>query len=328
MKQSLFFSIILVLSTPLFAATNNKLENTPKSVQNQQKQVAASPTDSKTEKAPTASPDNAQQTAKPATDSKTDASKKDEKTEEDPFASDSFVLPEAVTEQTKPKHKVDDPYIKYNRNAYRLNEKLDKYFAKPVATFYNKVMPRPLNSMIDKFFTNLENVPTVINDVLQGNFYQATSDTWRLTMNTTIGIGGLYDPAKHVGLEYNYEDFGLTLAKWGYSRSAYVVLPFLGPNSIRSSAGMIADYELFSVYPYIRNWKVRLALIGFYYLNQRAQLLKYQTLFNSATIDPYVFMRDAYLQRRAYLIQRNEELDNPNTVAETRAYHNPYYLYQ
>lgn len=274
-----------------------------------------------------------------ATENNENSGKKDEQKPEnaDPYAADSFNLPPGfaaasglgeennttamdTTEESK-------GLEKYNRNTTRMNDKLDKYIAKPVATFYNKVMPKPLNKMIDNFFGNIRMIPTVINDVLQGNFYQASSDSWRLAVNTTVGIGGLYDPAQDMGLEENYEDFGLTMAKWGWDDSAYFVLPIFGPDTIRGAIGDVITYQYMSVYPYIRPFSARLAFYTWHLLNERAQLLKYQTLMDTAAIDQYVFIRDAYLQRQAYLVRRNTELDNPNTIEQTRAYHSPYYLY-
>jgi len=245
------------------------------------------------------------------------------------FESDSFNLPAGLPDSQQPgaQPEVKDPYQDYNRSIYKINNKLDEVIAKPVATFYQKIMPKPLYNMVNNFFNNISNIPTVINDVLQGNLYQADSDSWRFVINSTIGIGGFFDVAQHTGLEYNYEDFGLTLAQWGWTDSSYFVLPIYGPNTIRGTIGKPITYYM-SIFPYIKNWRIQWGLYALYLINERAQLLQYQNVMDNAALDPYIFTRDAYLQRQAYLIQRNHELDNPNTIAETKAYHDPYYLYQ
>jgi phospholipid-binding lipoprotein MlaA len=217
-----------------------------------------------------------------------------------------------------------DPFEGFNRAMFTLNDKLDTYIMKPVATFYNKVMPRPLNTGINNMYQNINTVPTVVNDLLQANFYQATSDAWRLGINSTVGLAGFFDVAKHMDLEYNEETFGLTLAKWGWTQSDYLVLPFFGPNTIRSTIGKPVDW-LFSVQRWINPWfPVRVGVYTLQFVNERAQLLQYQGVFNQAALDPYVFIRNAYLQRQAYLIKRDKNLDDPYTAKETQEYEYEY----
>ncbi len=204
-----------------------------------------------------------------------------------------------------------DPYETFNRVMYHFNDVLDKAILKPIATFYNTVLPKPVVKGISNFFTNIDTIPTVANDVLQGNFYQATSDGWRLVINTTVGILGFFDVASHIGLEPNKEDFGLTLAQWGYTNSNYLVLPFFGPSTPRDAIGLPVDYYIFSIYPHIHPPIARYELYGLGVISRRADLLSFQNVMEQAAIDKYVFLRNAYLQRRAYLIQRNKELGDP-----------------
>jgi phospholipid-binding lipoprotein MlaA len=199
----------------------------------------------------------------------------------------------------------NDPLEKFNRGVFSFNDKVDIYFLKPIATFYNIIMPKPLNRGIQNFFNNLNNIPTIANDILQANFYQANSDFWRLAINSTIGIGGLFDVAERMNLHPYTNDFGLTLAKWGYKNSTYIVLPFLGPSTIRDGFGIPVDYYGFSVYPRIRSDSVRYGLFGLGVINRRAQLLQFQSVFDEAALDKYVFIRDAYLQRRSYQMEQN-----------------------
>lgn len=204
-----------------------------------------------------------------------------------------------------------DPYEKFNRSMYRFNDIMDQLILKPTATFYNKVVPKPLNKGIANFFSNINNVPTVLNDALQGNIYQATSDSWRLAINSTIGILGFFDFAADMGLEPNSEDFGLTLARWGWTNSNYLVLPFFGPSTVRDGVGIPINYYFLSVYPYIKPVRTRYEIYALGIISRRADLLHFQSVFENAAVDKYSFLRDAYLQRRAYLIERNKELGDP-----------------
>lgn len=195
-----------------------------------------------------------------------------------------------------------DPYQNFNRPVYKFNEHVDTYILKPVATVYDKIMPWPAKDGVTNFFSNLNEIPTVFNDLLQGNFYQATSDTWRLLINTTLGIGGLFDVASHMDLPKNNEDFGLTLAKWGYTNSNYLVLPFLGPSTVRDTLGLPVNYVT-SIYPYI-DTNTSTALYATDVVNRRSNLLPYDRVWKQA-FDPYVFVRDAYLQHRNKQIRQN-----------------------
>ena len=205
----------------------------------------------------------------------------------------------------------NDPYEKFNRVMYVFNETFDMLVLRPVSTLYLKIMPKPLTKGVGNFFNNIDNIPTVINDVLQGNIYQATSDSWRFAINSTIGILGFFDVASLMGLEPNAEDFGLTLARWGYKNSNYLVVPFLGPSTVRDAIAWPINYEYFTVYPYIYPVKARYAIYSVGVVSRRADFIRFQGVFAQAAVDKYAFMRDAYMQRRAYLIERNQELSDP-----------------
>lgn len=213
-----------------------------------------------------------------------------------------------------------DPYQGFNRAMFTFNDKLDIYFLKPIATFYNKVMPKPLNKGVHNVFENINTVPTIANDVLQANFYQASSDFWRLAINTTIGIGGLFDMAERMKLEPYQNDFGLTLARWGYTDSNYLVLPFFGPNTLRDGLiGLPVDYFAFSLYPYLEPPSFRYQVYVLGVIDRRAQLLKFQDVVDEASYDKYVFVRNAYLQRRAYQIEQNNQRSCCDRMAESKA---------
>lgn len=213
----------------------------------------------------------------------------------------------ANTKSTNP----DDPFESFNRVMFRFNEVVDKAILKPVATVYNTVLPKPVAKCFSNFFSNIDTVPTIINDLLQANFYQATSDSWRLFFNSTVGLLGFFDVATRIGLEPNAEDFGLTLAQWGYINSRYLVLPFIGPSTVRDGFAWPINYEFMTIYPYVHPTRARYELFGASVVVKRADLLRYQEVFEQASLDKYSFVRNAYLQRRAYLIERNRELGDP-----------------
>jgi phospholipid-binding lipoprotein MlaA len=194
-----------------------------------------------------------------------------------------------------------DPWERMNRVTYKFNDKLDKAVLRPVARTYVKVTPGLVQTGVRNFFSNL-NVPLVMaNDLLQGQFKPFVNDTVRLVMNTTIGVGGLFDPASHAGLDRNDRDFGQTFGKWGVKPGPYVVLPLFGPSDVRDTFGKVAD-AFSDPRNYLRNdWAIYgLWAVGL--VNLRAQLLPASRLVDSA-YDPYAFVRNAYLQNRAYKVQ-------------------------
>lgn len=213
----------------------------------------------------------------------------------------------------------DDPYESFNRVMYKFNDTLDRFILKPIATVYNKITPKPLATGLSNFYNNVDMIPTIINDILQGNFKQTTNDVWRFAINTTIGVGGLVDVASRIGLDPNLEDFGLTLARWGYTKSNYLVLPFIGPSTIRDGMALPVNYYYMTPYPLIYPKRAQYAWYAGGVIVRRAELLRYESFMQQAAIDRYVFMRDAYLQHRNYLIERNRlpygEKDKPNEVA-------------
>ncbi|MBN1684046.1 MAG: VacJ family lipoprotein [Gammaproteobacteria bacterium] len=205
-----------------------------------------------------------------------------------------------------------DPHERFNRDMFRFNEKLDKYILKPVAKTYDTLVPQPLSNGINRAFLNLDNITNIFNDLLQTNFYQATSDSWRFIVNSTVGILGLVDVASKIGLQQNTQDFGLTLAKWGYQKSTYLVLPFFGPRTVRDTLAMPVNYFT-TVYPYMKNMRVRNGLYVLDVVNKRVQLLRFEDVYEQMAIDKYVFLRNAYLQRRKYLIGQTAETEAEDT---------------
>jgi phospholipid-binding lipoprotein MlaA len=208
---------------------------------------------------------------------------------------------------TLPSGKPDprDRFERFNRAVFAFNMKLDHAILRPAARAYVKVTPPPVRTAINNFMTNLDYPITIVNNFLQGKFNDGVDDTARLVVNTTIGIGGLFDPASGMGLDRHVADFGQTLGKWGAHSGPYLMLPLLGPSTVRDGLGRVPDYlllhEIESVKLFQNNAYIEWSLSVVNLVNLRAQLLDLDRVLDSA-YDPYAFVRSAYLQRRDYLI--------------------------
>lgn len=201
-------------------------------------------------------------------------------------------------------HKSDvpnDPYESINRKIYRMNTAVDGVVLKPAAKVYQAVLPSFVRRAVNNVYDNVYMIPTVANDLLQGKVQSAVLDSWRLLVNTTFGVAGLIDVATTFGLPPHKNDLGLTFAAWGDKNSPYIVIPFLGPSTIRDGMGMLFDFTFLTPYPYIRPPAVLYGVIALRYVDVRSQFLDMDKLMDQA-LDKYAFMRDAYLQHRQYLI--------------------------
>ena len=199
-----------------------------------------------------------------------------------------------------------DPLEGLNRGIYKVNDVADKALIKPVATAYKTVTPSPIRTGLKNFFNNLGSITTVINDILQLKLAYAFTDAGRFVINSTFGLAGFIDVAGMDKIENHQEDFGQTLGYWGVGNGAYLVLPLFGPSSLRDATGHAVD--TYTTDPLInpRNiGQVRLAnqLTAAKVVVKRAELLDANDLVDEASLDPYAFTRDAYLQRRASLVQ-------------------------
>lgn len=204
---------------------------------------------------------------------------------------------------TLPSGKTDprDPWERFNRSVFNFNESLDRAVARPVAKGYVKVTPRVVRTGVSNFFSNLETVPNIVNDVLQGKMGQAGRDSGRFLLNSTLGLGGLFDPASSAGFEQSDEDLGQTLGKWGVKPGPYLMLPILGPSSIRDAFARAADTYLEPV-AYLSDESTRYIIRGVDLLDQRAGLLELDAQLER-TFDRYAFVRNAWLQRREYQVK-------------------------
>ena len=195
-----------------------------------------------------------------------------------------------------------DPLEPFNRGVYKFNDTVDKAVLKPTAQGYAAVVPDPVRGGVTNFFQNLRDVTNAFNDLLQGKFSAAATDVGRVVVNSTVGILGVFDVASRVGLTKHNEDFGQTLGVWGLRDGPYLVLPILGPSTVRDSGGLVVDYFTdpeFYIFPHApENYVVA----GVRLVNVRANLLDSEKIFDAAATDRYTFLRDAYLQRRRSLI--------------------------
>ncbi len=190
-----------------------------------------------------------------------------------------------------------DPLEGYNRVMYQVNDTLDRALMKPLARGYNTITPAPLNRGISNFFGNLADVTSAINNLLQFKLQRAASDVGRVAFNTTIGLLGFIDVASNMNLPKYGEDFGQTLGVWGFGPGPYIVLPLLGPSSTRDTVGVVAGWFTDPV-RYIRRNRLRYGLVALRLVDKRASLLGASRVMEEAALDPYQFMRDAYLQKR------------------------------
>jgi phospholipid-binding lipoprotein MlaA len=204
----------------------------------------------------------------------------------------------ATTNQTAD---VNDPLEGYNRAMYKFNDVVDSAVIKPVSKGYDTVVPDPISRGVSNFFSNLNDVSVIINDLLQGKFEQAFQDTHRFVLNSTVGVAGIFDVASLSGLDKNNEDFGQTLGAWGVEPGAYVVLPFFGPRTVGDTVGLVGDYYSDPI-TYVEGPGARNAFMGTRVVDTRANLLKAEKVLDEAAIDEYAYVRDAYLQRRLNLV--------------------------
>lgn len=195
-----------------------------------------------------------------------------------------------------------DPLERMNRGTHRFNTAIDNAVLRPVAVGYRDNVPDGVRVSVNNFLDNLSYPTTIINNLLQLKIKDTLSDIGRFALNTTIGIGGLFDPASRFGIPKNDEDFGQTLGRWGVPAGPYVVLPFFGPSTARDAPAIYVDWQTDLRVGDQVDPAVEWTLIGLSLVNRRAQLLEFDDTWQSA-YDPYAFIRDAWVQRREYRVR-------------------------
>lgn len=191
-----------------------------------------------------------------------------------------------------------DPLEPFNRGVHTFNDHLDNAVLKPVATVYRDVTPQPVRTGVSNFFGNLGDAWSFVNNALQGRGLEAYESLVRFTTNTVLGLGGVLDIASEAGIARHKQDFGLTLGRWGVPTGPYLVLPLLGPSTVRDTAALPVDYFVGDLAGQIDHVSVRNSLYALRFVDKRAQLLGATSVLDAAAFDPYSFTRDAYLRLR------------------------------
>jgi len=194
-----------------------------------------------------------------------------------------------------------DPLEPFNRAVFEFNDAIDGAVLKPVAKGYRAVLPGFVRSGVSNFFSNVEDVWIFINDLLQGKFQRGLDDFGRVFFNSTFGIAGVFDFASDVGMQKHNEDFGQTLGWWGVGSGPYLVLPFLGPSSVRDGSAFLVDTQADLVWR-IGDVSLRNTAVGVRVVGRRAELLDATSIIEQAALDKYTFVREASLQRRRNLV--------------------------
>ena len=205
-----------------------------------------------------------------------------------------------------------DPYEGFNRGVYKFNDTIDGAILKPIAMGYNYVTPDVAKKGVNNFYNNITDFITAVNSFLQLDFEQGMTDSGRVIVNTTIGMLGFIDVAStnvNNYTERNQQDFGTTLARYGWRDSAYLVLPFFGPSTFRDGTGLAVDGLFIDPIGYVNNVRWRNRLYIGKIINTRAQLLDATNLMDDASIDPYAFQRDSWLQMRNAQINGKEQIN-------------------
>ncbi len=190
-----------------------------------------------------------------------------------------------------------DPWENWNRKVYAFNDAVDEAVLKPVAIAYRDTVPQPVRTGVGNVLGNIGDVWSAANQLLQGKLQLGLEMGMRVLTNTFFGLGGLFDPATEMGLTRRSEDFGQTLGRWGVGTGPFVMLPLLGPSTLRDTAGWVVDRPASaSNLPPTDAGQTAVTLLSL--IDLRARLLATTTLLDSVALDKYSFVRDGYLQRR------------------------------
>jgi phospholipid-binding lipoprotein MlaA len=203
-----------------------------------------------------------------------------------------------------------DPWEKWNRKVFNFNEDLDNAVLKPVATTYTDVVPQPVRRGVTNFFANFADGWSAINNILQGKIEIGFEDVTRVMANTLFGLVGVFDVASEMGLDRHFEDFGQTLGHYGVGAGAYVVLPILGPSTVRDTAALPLD-RLATPPALVDGTANQIGLGLLQLINTRASLLGATRVIDEISLDKYTFVRDAYLQRRRSLVFDGDVPETP-----------------
>ena len=197
----------------------------------------------------------------------------------------------------------DDPWEGFNRKVYIFNDTLDRAFLTPVTNGYRAISPEFVETGVSNVFSNLSDIGNALNNILQFKFAAAGSDIGRVLINSTLGIAGVFDVASKVGLQKHEEDFGQTLGYWGAGTGPYLVLPFFGPSNLRDTPGKVLDMMLWSATISGTSSSEERTIVSLNFVNTRSEYMDLEERVEGLGRDRYTFIRDAYLDRRQFLVQ-------------------------
>lgn len=220
---------------------------------------------------------------------------------------------------TGPNANPRDPFEPLNRSVMQFNDGVDAVALKPIATAYRKILPPLVRTGVNNFFSNLSDPWSSVNSALQFKFSDAAENIIRFGINTVFGLGGVLDIASELSIERHKEDFGQTLGRWGVPAGPYLVLPLLGPSTVRDTVALQLDFNVDPVH-WVDPWQARYALYVLRAVDIRSNLLRAGDVLDEAALDKYSFFRDAYLQRRrANIFEGNKSKDDDKGGQEPTA---------
>ena len=213
-----------------------------------------------------------------------------------------------------------DPWQGFNRSVYSFNDSLDRAILKPVAKGYQAVTPDFVEQGVLNFFSNMDDVSVAINNLLQAKLADSASDIGRLLINSTVGVLGLFDVASSIGLEKHQEDLGQTLGTWGVGAGPYIVWPFFGPSTLRDTPSLVVDAVLLDPLTHVElKPGERAAVVVLDRVSRRAELLSLEETVDEIATDRYTFIREAYLDRREFLIHDGSPRQDDDLYDELEA---------
>lgn len=214
-----------------------------------------------------------------------------------------------------PYEEASDPLEPANRVVYKFNDGLDRLVIKPIAEGYQEYVPSVARTGVRNFFNNINEPLTIVNNILQGKPGHAAGDTMRFGFNTIFGVLGLFDVATGWGLEMHKEDFGQTFGVWGFGEGWYLMLPILGPSTVRDTAGLPLEYQI-DLLAQNTSGITRYSALGLLLISKRADLLSASDVLDSGSVDSYLQVREAYRQRRWFDIHDGNPPDEDFSDAE------------
>lgn len=210
----------------------------------------------------------------------------------------------------------NDPFEDWNRKVFAFNESLDENLLRPIAAVWTEALPQPVRTGVGNFYANLADAWSAVNNLLQGKPVAAVAVAFRFGVNTLFGFGGVLDLASEMDIDRHFEDFGQTLAVWGFDSGPYLVWPVLGPSTVRDSVALPLNYAASPMYVFNLDLVGQFGVWSVQLVNTRAGLLDTTRLLDTIALDRYAFIRDAYLQRRRSLIFDGEVPAEPDPSRE------------